>query len=71
MTIPLEDKMVSFDVVSLFTNVPLDETIDIIIKRIYDNKEINTDVPILSYCISALKMHTSPLTTKRTFNSMV
>ena len=45
MTIPLEYKMVSFDVVSLFTNVPLDETIDNIIKRIYDNKEINTDVP--------------------------
>ena len=37
--------MVSFDVVSLFTNVPLDETIDIIIKRIYDKKEINTDIP--------------------------
>ena len=31
--------MASFDVVSL----PLDETIDIIIKRIYDKKEINTD----------------------------
>ena len=29
------EKMVSFDVVSLFTNVPLIETIDIIIKRIY------------------------------------
>ena len=37
--------MVSFDVVSLFTNVPLDETIDIIIKCIYDKKEINTDIP--------------------------
>ena len=37
--------MVQFDVVSLFTNVPLDETIDIIIKRIYDKKEINTDIP--------------------------
>ena len=43
--IPREYKMVSFDVVSLFTNVPLDETIDIIIKRIYDKKEINTDLP--------------------------
>ena len=30
MTIPPEYKMVSFDVVSLFTSVPLDETIDII-----------------------------------------
>ena len=45
MTIPPEYKMVSFNVVSLFINVPLDETIDIIIKRIYDKKEINTDIP--------------------------
>ena len=45
MTITPEYKMVSFDVVSLFTSVPLDETIDIIIKRIYDKKEINTDIP--------------------------
>ena len=45
MRIPPEYKMVWFDVVSLFTNVPLDEIIDIIIKRIYDKKEINTDVP--------------------------
>ena len=45
MRIPPGYKMVSFNVVSLFTNVPLDETIDIIIKRIYDKKEINTDIP--------------------------
>ena len=45
MAIPPEYKMVSFDVVSLFTNILLDETIDIIIKRIYDKKEINTDIP--------------------------
>ena len=45
MRIPPGYKMVSFDVVSLFTNVSLDETIDIIIKRIYDKKEINTDIP--------------------------
>ena len=45
MRIPPEYKMVSFDVVSLFTNVPLDETIDIIIKPIYHKKEINTDIP--------------------------
>ena len=37
--------MVSFDVVSLFTITSLDQTIDIIIKRIYYNKETNTDVP--------------------------
>ena len=31
--------MVSFDVKSLFTNVPLDRTISIILKRIYDDNE--------------------------------
>ena len=54
--------MVSFDVVSLFTNVPLDETIDIIIKSIYDKKEINTDIPkkemreLLFLCTRNLKL---------------
>ena len=43
--IPPEYQMVSFDVVSLFTNVPLEETINIIIKRIYDKNEINTNKP--------------------------
>ena len=74
MIIPPEYKMVSFDVISLFTNVPLDETIDIIIKCIYGKKEINTDIPKTkseSYCISVLKVHTSPLTTRRTFELMV
>ena len=33
-------KMVSFDVKSLFTNVPLDRTINIILKRIYDQAEL-------------------------------
>ena len=33
---------VSFDVVSLFTNVPLDRTIKIILKRIYKDKLITT-----------------------------
>ena len=34
--------MVSFDVTSLFTNVPLDKTIAIILKRVYEKKEITT-----------------------------
>ena len=38
-------KMMSFDVAALFTNVPLEETIEIILKRIYVNKEISTDIP--------------------------
>ena len=36
--------MLAFDVVSLFTNVPLEETINIIIKRIYDKNEIKTNI---------------------------
>ena len=42
--VPDGHKIVSFDVVSLFTNVPLDTTIKIILKRIYDNNEINTSI---------------------------
>ena len=30
-----------FDVIWLFTSVPIDATIDIILKRIYEQKEIN------------------------------
>ena len=37
-------QIVSFDVKSLFTNVPLDRTIDIILKRIFENQEIQTAV---------------------------
>ena len=36
--------MISFDVVSLFTNVPLDKTIDIIIKKVYKEKRIKTKI---------------------------
>ena len=43
MTILPEYKMVSFD--GIFTIVPLDETINTIIKHICDKKEINTDIP--------------------------
>ena len=39
--------MVSFDVASLLTYVPLEETIEIIFKKIYVNKEITTDIPKL------------------------
>ena len=35
-----EHKMLSFDVKSLFTNVPLNRTIDIILKRMYEKNEI-------------------------------
>ena len=36
--------LISFDVKSLFTYVPLDETIEIILNRIYDKNEIPTDI---------------------------
>ena len=35
-------RFVSFDVVSLFTNVPLKRTIDLVLKRVFDEKLINT-----------------------------
>ena len=40
--VPDGHRMVSFDVVSLFTSFPLDTTMEIILKGIYDNTEINT-----------------------------
>ena len=36
--------MLSFDVKALFTNVPLKYTIDLVLKRIFDNHEISTSV---------------------------
>ena len=39
-----EHKMVSFDVKSLFKNVPLNSTIDINLKRIYKKNEIVTSI---------------------------
>ena len=36
------EKMISFDVSSLFTNVPLDHTIEIILKKVYDEKLTST-----------------------------
>ena len=37
--------MISFDVKDLFNNVPLDETIDFIFKKVYDEKKIQTNIP--------------------------
>ena len=42
--IPSSYKLVFFDVKSLFTNVPLDRTIDRTLKRIYDKHEITTNI---------------------------
>ena len=43
-TVPSSYKMISFDVSSLFTIAPLDYTIDLILKRIYGDKEIVTKI---------------------------
>ena len=37
-------QLISFNVVSLFTNVPINAIIDIIIRRIYEFKEIDTRI---------------------------
>ena len=37
-------RIVSFVVKSIFTNVPLDRTIDIILRRIYDKHELQTSI---------------------------
>ena len=43
--IPRKYKMISFDVKSLFTNVALDETISIVLRKIYDEGKIETNIP--------------------------
>ena len=44
ISIPSDHKLISFGVKSLFTNVPLDFTIDLILKRIYEDNEIQTNI---------------------------
>lgn len=36
---------IAFDVTSLFLNVPLDETIAIMLRKIHIDKEIDTSIP--------------------------
>ena len=43
--IPDGYKIISFDVKSLFTNVPLDKRIDIMIKKVYEERKIKTNIP--------------------------
>ena len=42
--VPTGHSFISFDVKSLFTNVPLDYTINIILRRIYDDNELYTNI---------------------------
>ena len=37
------NRFVSFDVISLFINIPLTKAIDIILKRLYSEKSFNTN----------------------------
>ena len=43
--IPRIYKMISFNVKSLFTSVPLDKNISIILRKIYDEGKIKTNIP--------------------------
>ena len=43
--VPDDCELVSFDVASLFTSVPLEYTIDITLRKIYNDKLINTEIP--------------------------
>ena len=36
--------MISFDVISLFTSVPIDKAIDYILKKVYNEKKIQTNI---------------------------
>ena len=42
--IPNGYNMISFDIKNLFTNVPLDKTIKIILKKIYQERMLNTSI---------------------------
>ena len=41
---PDDYKLISLDVTLLLTNIPLDYTISIILKRIYDHRELETKI---------------------------
>ena len=43
--VPTSYQMIPFDVKSLFTSIPLDKTIEIILQRIYNHNEITTQIP--------------------------
>ena len=45
MKVPHDCGLVSFDVTSLFTNVPLEYTIDVIHHKVYEERFIKTDIP--------------------------
>ena len=68
--VPQNCNMVSFDVKSLFTSLPLEYTIDIIIKQIFEDHEITTIFTksemkkLLTLCTKNIYIYTSHLTTR-------
>ena len=48
-------QMVLFDVKSLFTNVPLERTIQVVFKRIYEKHEVSTNVTKQEMLILSIK----------------
>ena len=42
--VPNGYQMVSFDVKSFFTNVRLDRTIPLVLKRVYEKHEVSTEI---------------------------
>ena len=51
-----KNTMVSLEVVSLFTNVPLAEMIESVIERLYDNNNSNA-IPFEKKCISSVNVY--------------
>ena len=49
-----------FDVKSLFNNVPLDETIETILQKVYVEKKIKTSIPKLQYQRTTITLHKAP-----------
>ena len=54
-SIPNNFKLISFDVTSFFTNVPLDFTIDVILKRIYDENEVKNKQQMIDLLLLCTK----------------
>ena len=53
--IPNNFELISFDVTSFFTNVPLDFTIDVILKRIYDENQVKTKQQMIDLLLLCTK----------------
>ena len=60
--------MISFDVESLFTNVPLGKTIVFILKKVYDEEKIPTNI---SKTVLRELLHLCPKQLHFTFNNNI